>query len=73
MADSIWVTHDGDAGWSVKREGFDEPLHTFPTQSAALDAARDVARREEAELIWQGEDGRIQGRDSYGNDPRGRG
>lgn len=73
MADNIWVTKDGEAGWTVKREGFDEPLDTYPTQKAALDAGRDVAKREEAELIWQGEDGKIVGRNSYGNDPRGRG
>jgi len=33
-------------------------------------AARVQARRERTELIVKGESGRIQARDSFGNDPR---
>jgi hypothetical protein len=32
-------------------------------------AARETARREQSEVIIQGEDGQIRERNSYGNDP----
>lgn len=70
---NIWVVHDGDSGWAVRREGTDDVVDRYDTQEAALDAGRALAREEQAELIWQGRDGAIQGRDSYGNDPSGRG
>lgn len=40
------------------------------TQQEAIDAARPIAEEDEVEMIWQGDDGQIQGRNSYGNDPR---
>jgi len=39
------------------------------TQADAERAARAQARREHTELVIKGRDGRIQRRDSYGNDP----
>jgi hypothetical protein len=70
---NIWVTHQENAGWAVKREHVDSPLSVHDTQQAAIDAGTQLAKQEQAELIWQGKDGQIQGRNSYGNDPRGRG
>jgi hypothetical protein len=40
------------------------------TQVAAETAARTRAKRERTELVVKGRDGKIQRRDSYGNDPR---
>ena len=39
------------------------------TQSDAIDAARDIARNQAAEVVIHGRDGRIRDKDSYGNDP----
>lgn len=65
---NVWVVNHGD-GWPVKREGSDDIVSEHTTQEAAIDAARPLARDEGVELIWQGADGEIQGRDSHGSDP----
>jgi len=64
----IWVTPHGRE-WEVKRAG-GTAFVTTKTQREALERGRDVAREEGAELIWQGKDGKVVGRSSYGNDPR---
>jgi hypothetical protein len=66
---SIWVVHDGDQ-WAVRREGDGEVISTHSTQEEAHEAARDIARNQEAELVIQGRDGKIIDKDSFGNDPR---
>lgn len=65
---NVWVTRDSD-DWVVRREGSERASSRHNTQQGALDAGRQTARREQVELIWQGRDGKIQGRNSYGNDP----
>jgi len=65
---NVWVTRQGD-DWVVRREGSDRASSRHDTQADALDAGRQTARNESVELIWQGRDNRIQGRNSYGNDP----
>lgn len=39
------------------------------TQREAADAARQIARNQQSELLIHGVNGRIRQRDSYGNDP----
>ena len=68
---NVWVVRDKD-GWAVKHEGGKASSH-HETQAAAIAKGRTVAMREKVELIWQGRDGSIKGRNSYGNDPRGKG
>jgi hypothetical protein len=65
---NIWVVPAG-LGWRVRREEGEVLTEELPTKDEAMDVARQYARADKVELIWQGEDGRIQGRDSYGNDP----
>lgn len=59
----------GRDGWSVRREGADRASSVHGSQADAVDAAREMARREQGELFVHGRDGRIRSRDSYGNDP----
>jgi len=66
--ENVWVTRQGE-GWAVRREGAGRASSRHETQREALDAARQTARSEGVELIWQGRDSKIKGRDSYGNDP----
>ncbi len=61
------VPHDD--GWAVKKEGNERASSVHPTQKDAIGAGRDAARREQAELLIHGRDGRIRERDSHGNDP----
>jgi hypothetical protein len=68
MGKNQWVVRHGD-GWAQRGEGNVRATRTFDTQQQAIDAARDTARRENSELLIQGEDGQIRERNSYGHDP----
>lgn len=68
---NIHVVPNGD-DWSMKREDAQRASRNFPTQSAAIDYAREIARREQGELFIHRPNGEIRDRDSYGNDPSNR-
>jgi uncharacterized protein YdaT len=55
--------------WAVKGEGNERATSVHGTQQRAIDAARDIARNQQAELVIHRPDGRIRDKDSYGNDP----
>ena len=55
--------------WAVRKSGSIRVSRYFKTQSEAIEAARDIAKREQTELYIFGSDGRIGERNSYGNDP----
>jgi hypothetical protein len=61
------VPRGGD--WAVRREGAKRDSSHHETQFAAIDAARQTARRESTELFVHGRNGQIRERDSFGNDP----
>jgi hypothetical protein len=69
MAADIHVLPVGDE-WMVRREGTEEPLSTHSTQTEATDAGRAQAKKDKAELVIHGKDGKIRAKDSEGNDPR---
>jgi hypothetical protein len=58
-----------DGTWAIKGAGSTKATKVFPTQKAAIDAGRTIARRHGAELLIHGRDGRIREKHSYGNDP----
>lgn len=62
------VVPHGDK-WAAKREGSDRASKTFDTKKEAEEYAREKARQAGGELTIHGKDGKIQDRDSYGNDP----
>ena len=62
------VVRHGD-GWAVRGAGSQRATSVHPTQRAAVDAARGIARTQRTELFVHGRDGRIRARDSYGGDP----
>ena len=55
--------------WNVKSEGASKPCNTFKTKYQALDRGREIAKNNGVELVIHGKNGRIQDKDSYGNDP----
>lgn len=61
------VPHEGK--WAVKGEGNQRATSVHNTQAEATERAREIARREKAELLVHGRDGEIRSRDSFGNDP----
>ena len=56
-------------GWAVKGEGNSRYTVITETKKDALVVGRDIARNNKSELVIHGRDGKIQDRDSYGNDP----
>jgi hypothetical protein len=55
--------------WAVKGAGSQRATRVTPTKEEALRVARDIARRQGSDVVIHGADGRIQDKDSYGNDP----
>jgi hypothetical protein len=67
---NIVVEPRPDGRWARQKNGTRRAASLHDTQAAAETAARAQAKRERAELVVKGRDGKIQRRDSYGNDPR---
>ncbi|MCG8045077.1 MAG: DUF2188 domain-containing protein [Candidatus Thiodiazotropha endolucinida] len=58
-----------DGQWAVVGAGNSRATSIHDTQKGAIDAAREIARNQETELLIHGRNGQIRERDSYGNDP----
>lgn len=69
MGKNQHVTPHPDGGWQVKGEGNNKATKVTETKKEAIDIARQIAKNQESELIIHGKDGKIQSKDSYGNDP----
>lgn len=63
------VVKRGGSEWAVRGEGNGRDTSRHPTQGAAIDAARDIAKNQRSEVVIHGRDGLIRDRDSFGNDP----
>ena len=62
------VVPRGD-GWAVQGAGNSRATRLTNTQQQAIRVARGIAQNQQSELIIHGQNGRINRRDSYGNDP----
>ncbi|MHB1086221.1 MAG: DUF2188 domain-containing protein [Minisyncoccota bacterium] len=70
MAKNIHTVYNSDRErWENKREGSATPLSSHHTKDNALDAGERVAKDRSVEHFIHGKDGKIQQRNSYGNDP----
>lgn len=56
-------------GWAVKGEGSQRATSVHVTQQDAINAGREIAQNQRAELVIHRPDGRIRDKDSYGHDP----
>jgi len=63
------VTPHPEGGWQVIGENNSRATARTDTQIDAISIARDIARRQESELVIHGKDGKIREKDSFGNDP----
>lgn len=55
-------------GWNIKKDGAKRATKHFETKNEAVNAARKIARNQGVELVIHGLNGRIQQKDSHGND-----
>ncbi|MDT1997245.1 DUF2188 domain-containing protein [Carnobacterium divergens] len=58
-----------NGGWNIKGEGNSKATAHTNTKAEAINKARDISKNQKSELFIHGKDGRIQSRDSHGNDP----
>lgn len=63
------VVPNPDGGWGVKGAGNEKFTKLFDRKVEAVDYGRDVSENQGSELFIHGKDGKIQTRDSHGNDP----
>ncbi|MBQ9175510.1 MAG: DUF2188 domain-containing protein [Bacteroidaceae bacterium] len=68
MQKNVHVVHSRGE-WKVRREGSLRASKVFDTKRAAVDYGRKIGRDSRVELFIHNVDGRISGRNSYGNDP----
>ena len=61
------VPHNGN--WATRKEGASRVGSTASTQGAAIERAREQAKREHVEVVIHRPNGQIRDSDSYGNDP----
>jgi uncharacterized protein YdaT len=63
------VVHNPNGGWDVKRSDASRSSGHFDTKQDAVNAGREISRNQGTEFVIHGGDGKIQGKDSHGNDP----
>lgn len=63
-----------EVGWAVRGAGAQRDTQVFDRKQDAVDRAREISQNQKSELVVHGQNGRIQYKDSHGNDtfpPRG--
>ncbi len=68
MPKTTHVVPNPKGGWNVKQGGADRASKSFETKKDATEWARDVSQNQGTELYIHGRDGKIQQKDSHGND-----
>lgn len=63
------VFNPKEGGWDVVRPHAKRASFHSETKASVVQRAREICRKERAELVIHGKDGKIQSCDSYGNDP----
>ena len=68
MSRNQHITHNPNGGWNVLGAGNSKPTKILPTKLEAINYGRVIAKNQGSELIIHGLNGKIQDKDSYGND-----
>ena len=68
MGKNIHVTKRPDGRWQAKCEGNSRASCITNTQEQARQKARDLAIKNQSEVLIHGVDGKFRAKDSYGND-----
>ena len=62
------VVPNPQGGWDVKKGGAERASGHFDRKQEAVDAGRTISRNQGTEFVIHGQNGRIQQKDSHGND-----
>lgn len=68
-ANQYHVVHNSNGGWDVKKAGNLRATAQYDTKVEAVSSARILSINNRSELVIHGTDGKIQYKDSHGNDP----
>jgi len=63
------VVPKADGGWDVKKGGAERSSVHFEKKQDAVNAGRRISQNQGTEFVIHGKDGKIQSKDSHGNDP----
>ncbi|OQQ93728.1 hypothetical protein B6U55_03060 [Ligilactobacillus salivarius] len=63
------VVPNKEGGWNVKKAGAKRATAHTKTKQEAVDIARKISENQHSELLIHDKKGKIQRRDSHGNDP----
>lgn len=63
------VVPNSNGGWDVKKGGSEKASNHFDKKTDAIDKGREISQNQNSEFYIHGKDGRIQSKDSHGNDP----
>lgn len=69
MSDTYHVLTNPDGGWDVKKGGGKKTIKHFQIKEPAIQFGRELSIKQSVELVIHGKNGRIQKKNSYGNDP----
>jgi hypothetical protein len=69
MGNNINTQPNGDGKWENRKDNAKKASNVFDTKAEAVEAGKAQAQRERSEHTIKGLDGRIQNKNSYGNDP----
>jgi hypothetical protein len=68
MAKTRHVVPNSDGGWDSKKGGAERASKHFDTKKEAEKYSRNLSIKEQSELVIHKKDGKIQRKDSHGND-----
>ena len=63
------IVPNSTGGWDIKKAGFERASKHCETKKEAVDEGRKISQNQGTELVIHGKDGKIQEKDSHGNDP----
>lgn len=63
------VIPNPNGGWDVKKGGSEKASNHFDKKSDAVEKGREISQNQGSEFYIHGKDGKIQSKDSHGNDP----
>lgn len=63
------VVPNPNGGWDVKKGGSEKASNHFDKKTDAVDKGREISQNQGSEFYVHGKDGKIQSKDSHGNDP----
>jgi len=63
------VVPNSQGGWDIKKPGGKKSIKHSPTKEEAVNVARKISKKQKTELVIHDKKGKIQRKDSHGNDP----